>query len=158
MIHCCWECKLYQYIWNLFVVTIEAIHAPSLSSKISTPICCSSREQQLLSCVPTLCDSMYCSTSKLLFPPLSPSLLRFMSFESVMPPNHLVLCCPLIFLPSIFPNIRVFSNELALHIKWPKYWSFSFSISPSNEYSGMISFRMDWFDVLVVQGTLKGLL
>ena len=107
---------------------------------------------------PTLCDSMYCSTSRLLFPPLSPNLLRFMSFESVMPPNHLVLCCPLLFLPSIFPNIRVFSNELALHIKWPKYWSFSFSISPSSEYSGMISFRMDWFDVLVVQGTLKGLL
>ena len=80
-----------------------------------------------------------------------------MSIELVMPSNHLILCCPLLLLPSIFPNIRVFSSESALHIKWPKYWSFSFSISPSNEYSGLISFRIDWFD-LAVQGTLKGLL
>ena len=78
-----------------------------------------------------------------------------MSIESVMPSNHLILCCPLLFLPSIFPNIRVFSNELARHIRWLKYWSFSFSISPSNEYSGLISFRIDWFDLLVVQVTLK---
>ena len=75
-----------------------------------------------------------------------------------MPSNHLILCCPLLLLPSIFPRIRVFSNESALHIRWPKYWSFSFSISPSNEYSGMISFRMDWLDLLAVQGTLKSLL
>ena len=75
-----------------------------------------------------------------------------------MSSNHLILCCPLLLPPSIFPSIRDFSNELALHIKWPKYWSFSFSISPSNEYSGLISFRMDWFDVLAVQGTLKSLL
>ena len=75
-----------------------------------------------------------------------------------MPFNHLILCCPLLLLPSIFPSIRVFSNESALHIRRPKYWSFSFSISPSNEYSGLISFRMDWLDVLAVQGTLKGLL
>ena len=107
---------------------------------------------------PTLCYSMYCCTSRLLCPPLSPSLLKFMSFESVMPPNHLVLCFPLLFLPSIFPSISFFSNELALHIRWPKYWSFSFSISPSNEYSGLISFRIDWFDGFVVQGTLKSLL
>ena len=75
-----------------------------------------------------------------------------------MPSNHLILCCPLLLLPSIFPSIRVFSNESALPIRWPKYWSFSFSISPSNEYSGLISFRMDWLDLLVVQGTLKSLL
>ena len=76
----------------------------------------------------------------------------------MMPSNHLILCCPLLLPPSIFPSIRVFSNESVLHIMWPKYWSFSFSISPSNEYSGLISFRMDWFDLLSVQGTLKSLL
>ena len=88
----------------------------------------------------------------------SQSLLKLMSIESVMPPNHLILCHPLLLLPSIFPNIRVFSSESALHIRWPKYWSFSFSISPSNEYSGLISFRMDWLYLLAVQGTLKSLL
>ena len=86
------------------------------------------------------------------------SLLKFMSIELVMPSNHLILCHPLLFLPSIFPSIRVFSNWSVLCIRWPKYWSFSFSISPSNEYSGQISFRMDWMDLLVVQGTLKSLL
>ena len=85
-------------------------------------------------------------------------LLRLMSFESVMPSNHLILCRPLLLLPSIFPSIRVFYNESALHIRWPKSWSFSFSISPSKEYSGLISFRIDWFDLLVVQGILKSLL
>ena len=82
-------------------------------------------------------------------------LLRLMSTESVMPSNHLILCCPLLVLPSIFPLIRVFSNEPALCIRWPKYWSFSFSISPSNEYSGLISFRIHQFDLLVIQGILK---
>ena len=81
-----------------------------------------------------------------------------MSIESVMPSNHLILCRPLLLLPSIFPSIRVFSNESVLHLRWPNYWSFSFSISPSNEYSGLISFRMDLFDLLAVQGTLKSLL
>ena len=81
-----------------------------------------------------------------------------MSIESMMPSNHLILCRPLLLLPSIFPSIRVFSNESALHIRWPKYWSFSFSISPSSEHPGLISFRMDWFDLLAVQGTLKSLL
>ena len=81
-----------------------------------------------------------------------------MFIESVMPSNHLILCCSLLLLPSIFPSIRVFSNESAFHIRWPKYWSFSFSISPSNEYSGLISFKMDWLDPLAVQGTLKSLL
>ena len=80
------------------------------------------------------------------------SLLKLMCIELAMPPKHLILCHPLILLPSIFPGIRVFSNELALRIRWPKYWSFSFSISPSNEYSGLISFRIDWFDFLAVQG------
>ena len=81
-----------------------------------------------------------------------------MSIECVMPSNHLILCHPLFLLPSIFPSIRVFSSESVFHIRWPKYWSFSFSISPSNEYSGLISFRMDWLDLLSVQGTLKSLL
>ena len=86
------------------------------------------------------------------------SLLKLMSFESVMPSNHLILCCPLLLPHSIFPSIRVFSNESVLRIRWPKYWSFSFSISPSNEYSGLISFRMDWLDLFAVQGTLQSLL
>ena len=86
------------------------------------------------------------------------SLLKLMFIESVMPSNHLILCHPLLVSPSIFPNIRVFSNESALCIRWPKYWSFSFNISPSNEHSGLISFRMDWLDLLAVQGTLRSLL
>ena len=89
---------------------------------------------------------------------ISQSLFKLMSIESVIPSNHLILCCPLLLLPSIFPRIRVFSNESALHIRWPKYWSFSFSISPSSVYSGLISFRIDWLDLLAVQGTLKSLL
>ena len=83
---------------------------------------------------------------------------KHMSIESMMPSNHLILCCPLLLLPSIFPSIRVFSNESALPIRWPKYWSFSFNISPSNEHPGLISFRMNWLDLLAVQGTLKSLL
>ena len=86
------------------------------------------------------------------------SLPKLMSIESVMPSNHLIFCHPLLLPPSIFPSIRVFPNESALHIRWPKYWSFSFNISPSNEHSGLISFRMDWLDLLAVQGTLKSLL
>ena len=89
---------------------------------------------------------------------ISLSLLKLMSIESVMPFNHLILCHPLLLLTSIFPSIRVFSHESALRIRWPKYWSFSFSISPSNEYSGLISYRIDWLDLLAVQGTLKSLL
>ena len=108
----------------------------------------------------TLCNSMDCSTPG--FPvhhgACSQSLLRLMSIESVMPSNHLILCRPLLLLPSIFPSVRVFSNESVLRIRWPEYWSFSFSISPSNEYSGLISFRIDWLDLLAVQGTLKSFL
>ena len=88
----------------------------------------------------------------------SRSLLKLMSIESVMTSNHLILCHPLLLLPSVFPSIRIFSNESVLCIMWPKYWSFSFNISPSNEYTGLISFRMDWLDLLAVQGTLKSLL
>ena len=88
----------------------------------------------------------------------SRSLLKHMSIVSVMPSNHLILCSPLLFLPSVFPSIRVFSSESVLCIRWPQYWSFSFSISPSSEYSGLISFRMDWLDILAVEGTLKRLL
>ena len=89
---------------------------------------------------------------------ISQSLLKLKSIKSVMPSNHLILCCSLLLLPSLFPSIEVFSRESALHIRWPKYWSFSFSIHPSNEYLGLISFRIDWFDLLAVQGTLKSLL
>ena len=105
---------------------------------------------------PTLCNPMDYSTS--LSIANSRSLLKLMSIESVMPYSHLILCRPLLLLPSILPSIRVFSSESALHIRWPKNWSFRFNISPSNEYSGLISFRMDWLDLLTVQGTLKRLL
>ena len=88
----------------------------------------------------------------------SQSLLKLMSIESVMPSNHLILCCPFLLPPSIFPSIRVFSSESVLHIRWPKDWSLNFSISPSNDYSGLISFRVDWLDLFVVQGTLKSIL
>ena len=118
----------------------------------STTCCCSVPQ----SCT-TICDPMDCSTLCFLVLPISWSLLKLMSIESVMPSNHLILCLPL-FLPSIFPSIRAFSNESALHIRWPKYWSFSFSISPSNGYSGLISLRIDWFDPFAVQGTLRSLL
>ena len=101
---------------------------------------------------------MDCSTPGLSVDPNSWNLLKLMSIESVIPSNHLILCLPLLLPPSIFLRIRVFSNESVLHIRWPKYWSFSFSISLSNEHSGLISFRMDWLDLLAVQGTLKSLL
>ena len=103
-------------------------------------------------------DSLWphgCSTLSF---PVSQSLLKLMSIEPIMASNHLILCCCFLLMPSIFPSIRVFSNEAALRIRWPKYWSFSFCISHSNEYSGLISFRIDWFDLLAVQGTLKNLL
>ena len=103
----------------------------------------------------TPCNPMDCSMPGFL---VLCYLLEFAQIESMMPSNHLILCWPLLLLPSIFPSIRVFSNETVLHIRWPKYWSFSFSTSPSNEYSGPISFRMDWLDLLAVQGTPKSLL
>ena len=106
---------------------------------------------------PTLCDPWTAAHEASLSISNSQSLLKFMSIESVMPSNHLILCRTLLIPPSIFPSIRVFSNESVLRIRWPKYWSFSFSISPSNEYSGLVSFRIEWFDLFAVQGTLKGL-
>ena len=107
---------------------------------------------------PGFCDPMDPTHQASLSITNSQSLLKLMSIESVMPSNHLILCRPLLLPPSIFPSIRVFSNQSVLHIRWPKYGSFSFSISPSNEYLGLISFRMDWLDLLAVQGTLKSFL
>ena len=116
--------------------------------------CCFSVAQSCL----TLCDPMDSALQSSLSFTISLSLLKLMSIELVMPSNHLILCRPLLLLPSIFSSIRVFSNESALHIRWPKFWSFNFSISLSNEYPGWISFRMDWLDLLAVPGTLKSLL
>ena len=113
---------------------------------------------QSFSCVRLIVTAWTAAHQSSLWFTISQSLLKLMSIESVIPSNHLILCCPLLLLPSIFPSIRVFSNESVLLIRWPKYWSFSFNISPSNEYSGLISFRMDWLDLLAVQGTLKSLL
>ena len=115
--------------------------------------CCSVAKSFL-----TLCEPMSCSTPG--FPVLHylPEFAQTMSFESVMPSSHPILCHPCLLLPSVLPSIRVFSTESALHIRWPKYWSFSFSISPSSDYSGLISFRMDWLDLLAVQQILRRLL
>ena len=107
---------------------------------------------------PNLCDPMNLSTQASLLITNSQSSLRLTSIESVMPSSHLILCCPLLLLPSIPPNIRLFSSESTLYMRWPKYWSFSFSIIPSKEIPRLISFRMDWLDLLAVQGTLKSLL
>ena len=107
---------------------------------------------------PNLCNPMDCSTPGFPVHHQLQSLIKLMSIESVVPSNHLILCHPLLLQPSIFPSIRVFSNESVIYIRWPKYWSFSFSISPSNEYSGLISLKTDWWDLLAVQGTLKSLL
>ena len=113
---------------------------------------------QLLSCVLIFATPWTAAPQASLFFTILQSLLKFLSAESVMLSNHLILCCHFHLLPSILPSIRIFSNESALWIRWPKYWCFSFSISPSDEYSGLISFRMDWFDLLAVQGILKSLL
>ena len=108
--------------------------------------------------VVSFCDPIDCSTPGLPVHRQLPEFTQLMSIESVMPCNHLILCCHLLLQTSIFPSIRVFSSESAFCIRWPKYWSFSFSISSSNEYSGLISFRIDWLDILAVQGTLKSVL
>ena len=113
---------------------------------------------QSLSCVQLFMTSWTVANQASLSFTISQSLLKLMSIKSMMPSNHLILCYPLLLLPSIFPSIRVFSNESTLPIRWPKYWSFSLSISRSNEYSGLIFFRVDWFGLLAVQGTLKSLL
>ena len=113
---------------------------------------------QLLNCVQLFATHEPPARQASLFSTNSQRLPKLMSIESVMPSNHLIICRPLLLLPSIFPSIRIFSNELVLSIRWPKYWSFSFNISPSNEHPGLISFRMDWLDLFAVQGTLKSLL
>ena len=112
---------------------------------------------QLLGCVPLFAIPWTAAHQAFLSITNSRSSPKPMSIELVMPSSHLILCHPLLLLPSIFPSIRVFSSESALHIRWPKYWSFSFNISPSKEHPGLISFRMDWLDLLAIQGTLKGL-
>ena len=127
-------------------------------SKVTVPEPSSVQFSSVSQSCPTLCDPVNCSTPGLPVHHNSRSLLKLVSIESVMPSNHLILCRPLLLLPSIFPRIRVFSNESVLRIRWPKYWSFSFNISPSNEHPRLISFRMDCLDLLAVQGTLKSLL
>ena len=119
---------------------------------------CSVQFSSVTQLCPTLCNTKDCSTPGFPVHHQLPGLLKLMSIESVMPFNHLNLCCPLLLPLLIFPSNRLFSNESVLHIRWPDYWSFSFSISPSNEYSGMISFRMDWLDLPAIQGTLRSLL
>ena len=132
----------------------------SLINKISiwASFCSSVQFISVTQLCPTLCDPMDCSTPGLPIHHQLPEFTQPMSIELVVPSNHLILCHPLLLLPSISPSIRVFSNESALHIRWPKFWSFSFSISPSKEYSGLISCRTDWFDLHAVQETLKSLL
>ena len=127
---------------------------PRLSQAKLFDCCCCSVAQLC----PTLCDPMNCSTPGLPVHHQFPEITQLMSIVSVMPSNHLILCRPLLLLPSIFPSIRVFSHQSALHIRCPKYWTFNFNIIPSNEYPGLIVFRMDWLDLLVVQGTLRSLL
>ena len=119
---------------------------------------CSVHFSSVAQSCPTLCNPMDCRRQASLSITNYQNLLKLMSIESVMPSNHLILCHPFLLLPSVFPSIRIYFNESALHITWPKYSSFSFSISPSNNYAGLISFRMDWLDLLAVQGTLKSLL
>ena len=135
-----------------------ALQAASLPSGPPGKYTCQFSSVQFLSSVPLFATPWSAARQASLSITNSWSLLKFMSIESVMPSNHLILCHPFLLLPAIFPSIRVFSNESVLHIRWPKDWSLSFSISPSNEYSELISFRIDCFDLLAVQGTLKHLL
>ena len=127
-------------------------------SVLVSEICCRMCISSVAQSCPALCNLMNRSTPGLPVHHQLPESLKLVSIESVMPSSHLILCCPLLLLPPIPPSIRVFSNESALPMGWPKYWSFSFSISPSKEIPGLISFRMDWLDLLAVQGILKSLL
>ena len=126
-----------------------------LNSRPGDPYCVGQSVSSVAQCCPTLCNPMDCSTPGLMSLTNSWSSPKLMSIELVTPSNHLILCRPLLLLPSIFPKIWVFSNESVLHIIWPKYWSFSLGISPSSEYSGLISFSIDWFDLLAVHRILK---
>ena len=161
----CFRNRFYGVVPNILFLSVD----PSLSLKFKISI----TNKRVMRCAlvkfslfciqfssisqscPTLCDPMNRSRPGL---PVHPCPPKPMSIESVMPSNHLILCCPLLLLPSIFPSIRFFSSASAFRIRWPKYWSFSFNISPTNEHPGLISFRMDWLDLLAVQGTLKNLL
>ena len=129
-------------------------HAKSVAKKNSVDQLIRQICQSVTQSCPALWNLMHCSTSR----SITNSRTLLMSIKSVMLSNHLILCHPLLHLPSVFPSIRIFSNESVLCIRWPNYWSFGFSLSPSNEYSGLISFRIDWFELLVVQGALKSLL
>ena len=142
---------MYKLLYNVVLVSIYEFTYHTLTSVQFSSVH-SLSHVQLFATPQTVARQASLSTTN------SRDLLKLVSIESVMPSNHLILCQPLLFLPSIFPSIRVFSNESVLCIRWPKYWSFSFSISPSNEYSGLISFRMDWLNLLAVQETLKSLL
>ena len=144
------DCKFSAFLFKPW--SFHSSFRIPLIQPILSRTCCS-----VAQLCPVLCDPMDCSTPGSLSITNSQSLLKLMSIELVMPSNHLILCY-LLLQPSILPSIRVFSSELVLHIRWPKYWSFSFNIGPSNEYSRLISFRMDWLDLLAVQGTLRSLL
>ena len=139
-------------MYHLVLFALKVKRRIKIRTKLLSSLCCSVTQ----SCWFATPWIVACQAS--LSFTISWSLLRLISIESVMPSNHLIPCCPLLLLPSIFPHIRVICNESALCIRWPKYWSFSFSISASNEYSGLISFRIYWFDLLAVQGTLRSLL
>ena len=149
--------KSIKYNW-LKNIKIFAVFSINLLCKRTFPLLINVQYISVTQSCLTLCDPMDYSTPNLPIHHQLPEFTKLMSIESLMPSNQLILCHLFLFLPSIIPSIRVFSNESVLRIRWLKYWSFSFSISPSNEYSGLISFRMDWLDLLAVQGTLKSLL
>ena len=145
--------ELHKIVWKNLTMWVVVHHLAGLASSENL-----FSSVQSLNCVRLFVTPWTAARQASLSITNSWSLLKLMCIESVMPYNHLILCHPLLLLPSIFPSIRVFSNELGFHMRWPKYWSFSFSISLSNGYSGLISYRIDWFDLLAVQGTLKTLL
>ena len=142
---------------GLWIFLLESILSQSSQSQLVEILSFHFRSVQLLSCIRLFATSWTAACQASLSITNSQSLLKLMSIELVMPSNHLILCCPLLLLSSIFPSIRVFSNESTLHIRWPKYWSCSFNIGPFIEHLGLISFRIDWFDFLAVQGTLNSL-
>ena len=144
--------------WWRLLTNLPFKFSPSLDTNWTTFVTSLIHFSSVTQSCPSPYDPMDCSTPAFPAHHKSQSLLKLMSIKSVMPSKLLIVCCCLLLLPSIFPSIRVFSNESVLRIRWPKYWSFSFSMSPSNEYSGLISFRMDWLDLLAVQGILKSLL
>ena len=160
--HCLVSVPVLFLRWGLsqpfFFFFLNTVKVSSSASGTSSMLSESVQFSSVTQLCPTLCDPMDCSTPGLPIHQKLPGLPKLMSIELVMPSNHLILCRPLLFLPSICPRIRIFSNESALHMRWPEYWSFSFNISPSNEHPGLVSFRMDWLDLLAVQGTLKSLL